>query len=82
MFKSLDRRIAPFDKYIVFALVLGAAFSIYGLWWGWVESWNPDEMAFRSLFAHRFFEPDGFQKPPFHTYVNSYSLCCRSSLRH
>jgi hypothetical protein len=39
-------------------------------------------MAFRSLFAHRFFEPDGFQKPPFHTYVNSYSLCCRSSLRH
>lgn len=59
------------DRYLTFALILGAALAAYGIWWGWVESWSADEMVFRSVFAHgRFLEPADFAKPPFHTYFN------------
>jgi hypothetical protein len=70
MLKTLELRLKAADPYVVCALAMAALVSFYGIWWGWVESWNPDEMAFRNLFAHRWFEPDDFQKPPFHTYVN------------
>jgi len=53
------------------ALVLAAALSVYGMWWGWGESWNPDEMAFRDVFYEgHFLEPADYKKPPFHTYTN------------
>jgi Dolichyl-phosphate-mannose-protein mannosyltransferase len=53
------------------ALILAAFLSAYGIWWGWGESWNPDEMAFRGVFAEgRFLEPGDYKKPPFHTYTN------------
>ncbi len=53
------------------ALVLAAVLSVYGMWWGWGESWNPDEMAFRDVFYEgHFLEPADYKKPPFHTYTN------------
>lgn len=61
------------DKILAIALLLGLFFSLYGIHWGgWVESWNPDQMALRPLFnkGKLPFEPDFFQKPPFHTYFN------------
>jgi hypothetical protein len=58
------------DRLLILALALAFLASLHGISWGRVESFNPDEMAFRNLFAHRFLEPEDFQKPPFHTYVN------------
>jgi hypothetical protein len=66
----LDRLTAG-DRWLALALLLGAVLSAYGLWWGWVESWSADEMAFRNVFWHGHpLEPADFAKPPFHTYVN------------
>ncbi|NEO37862.1 MAG: phospholipid carrier-dependent glycosyltransferase [Moorea sp. SIOASIH] len=58
------------DKVLLFALFLGLVFCIYGINWGWVEEWNPDQMGFKELFqAGKLpFNPESFQKPPFHTY--------------
>jgi 4-amino-4-deoxy-L-arabinose transferase-like glycosyltransferase len=58
------------DRLLILALIIAALATLHGISWGRVESFNPDEMAFRNLFAHRFLEPEDFQKPPFHTYVN------------
>jgi hypothetical protein len=65
-------RIGSLDRFLVIALVLGFAFAVYGIHWGWVECWNPDQMAFRNLFRRSAlpFEPTQFQKPPFLTYFN------------
>lgn len=54
-----------FKLLILFILLIGGLLSSVGLMWGKVESWNPDEMAFRPLYNGR---PYGYQKPPFHTY--------------
>jgi hypothetical protein len=70
MFDRFADRVRALDRYLIGALLLAALCALYGIWWGWAESWNPDEMAFRSLFARRPFEPVDFLKPPFHTYVN------------
>src|ERR1700689_4877595 len=70
MSESFANRARAVDRYLVAALVLAAMCAFYGIWWGWAESWNPDEMAFKSLFTLRPFEPADFLKPPFHTYVN------------
>ena len=60
------------DRHLALALAVGAALVVNGIWWGWVEEWNPDEMALRSLLApgRGFLEPGEFLKPPFHTYLN------------
>lgn len=60
------------DRVLGVALILGFLFAIYGLTWGGGEDWNPDSMAFRSLFSSKRlpFEPANFYKPPFHTYFN------------
>src|SRR5262249_16636564 len=59
------------DRYLILALALGAGLVINGIWWGWVECWNPDQMALRDLFGRSgFLEPRDFLKPPFHTYLN------------
>jgi 4-amino-4-deoxy-L-arabinose transferase-like glycosyltransferase len=65
-------KVISLDKFLVIALVLGLIFALYGIHWGWVECWNPDQMAFRNLFRRGAypFEPTNFQKPPFHTYFN------------
>ncbi len=53
------------------AVILAAVLVAYGIWWGWGESWNPDEMAFRYIFnGGRLLEPSDYKKPPFHTYTN------------
>lgn len=55
------------------ALLLGAVLCLHGIWWGWAETWHPDQMAFHQLVArqHRWpLEPGGFLRPPFHTYFN------------
>jgi hypothetical protein len=65
-------KIGSLDRFLVIALILGFAFALYGIHWGWVECWNPDQMAFRNLFRRSAlpFEPTQFQKPPFLTYFN------------
>lgn len=54
------------------ALILGLTFCLHGSNWGRVESWNPDQMALRSIFIDGKlpFQPGSYYKPPFHTYLN------------
>jgi hypothetical protein len=60
------------DPYLLLALALAVALVAHGIWWGWVEDWNPDSMALRHLLTdrHHLLEPAEFLKPPFHTYLN------------
>lgn len=60
------------DKVLVLAVLLGVLFSLHGIDWGRGESWNPDQMAFRTFryFKGLPFCPGDFLKPPFHTYFN------------
>lgn len=60
------------DKTLLLSLVLGLGFCLYGIYWGWVEPWEPDQMAFQNLFIEGKlpFNPGSFLKPPFHTYFN------------
>ena len=74
-----DLKIKPsfyYDKYLFIALLTGLLFCLYGIHWGRYESWDPDQMAFHNRFPElKFpFNPQGFQKPPFHLYVN-FILC-------
>ena len=43
-------RIIKVDGFLIIALLAGLIFCLYGINWGQVESWNPDQMAFRPLF--------------------------------
>jgi hypothetical protein len=61
------------DRYLILALAVGAALVLNGIWWGWVEHWDPDQMVFKGLIGVKgrgFLEPETFLKPPFHTYLN------------
>jgi hypothetical protein len=60
------------DRVLLLGLAAAAVLAFYGIGWGRVESWNPDEMALRSVYApdRAFLEPQGYDKPPFHTYFN------------
>ena len=64
---KLRRYLAGRDPVLLVALAIALSFSLYGVGWGRVESWNPDEMALRPLKGLR---PSGYYKPPFHTYLN------------
>jgi hypothetical protein len=55
------------DPILNIALILALVFSLYGIQWGRVECWNPDQMALRRLHGAR---PSDYFKPPFHTYLN------------
>jgi hypothetical protein len=64
----LGKHLARFDPVLALALGLALLFSFYGITWGRVECWNPDQMALRGL--HGWFLPFSYQKPPLHTYLN------------
>jgi hypothetical protein len=67
----LRARLARVDLYLVSALILALIFSVYGITWGRVESWNPDNMVYRLDFVEQgSLHPGAFQKPPFHTYLS------------
>lgn len=59
------------DKILTVALFLGLISCLYGIHWGRVEPWNPDQMAFISLFSKDKLplNPGWFHKPPFYTYT-------------
>lgn len=67
---NISRIFEKTDKVLLFALLLGLVLCIYGINWGWVEEWNPDQMGFKELFqvGKLPFNPESFQKPPFHSY--------------
>jgi hypothetical protein len=60
------------DTYLLIALITGFVFCLYGINWGRVEEWNPDQMVFKRNFSlgEIFSSPSDFLKPPFHTYFN------------
>jgi hypothetical protein len=64
-------RVRP-DPVLLIVLALGLLFCLHGIRWGWVEDWNPDQMAFKELFREGLWplNPGWFQKPPFATYFN------------
>ena len=56
------------DSVLLVALASVLLFSCYGIRWGRVECWNPDEMA--STLLRPNFLPATYAKPPFYPYVN------------
>ena len=59
-------------RFLLVSLALAAVLCLNGFWWGWVEDWNPDQMALQmsgSPSIHMF-QPGTFLKPPFHSYLN------------
>ena len=70
------------DVVLLISLIIAFLFCVYGINWGRVEEWNPDQMAFRnyeyalnnrnsfSYLNYIYFSPGWFQKPPFHGYFN------------
>lgn len=53
-------------------VALTAALCINGMWWGWTEIWNADQMAFKNHFREGYlpFSPSSFSKPPLFSYFN------------
>lgn len=62
------QQVLGMDRVLAIALFAAFAFSAYGMSWGRVECWNPDQMALRTL--AKGFKPHSYLKPPFHTYLN------------
>lgn len=58
------------DRFLLTVLILTFCCCMYGINWGIVESWNPDQMAFNNLFfpGKMPLNPGSFLKPPFYTY--------------
>jgi 4-amino-4-deoxy-L-arabinose transferase-like glycosyltransferase len=65
-------KIIKLDSYLLIALISGFIFCLYGINWGRVEEWNPDQMVFKGnlSWGEIFSSPSDFLKPPFHTYFN------------
>ncbi|WP_414576208.1 ArnT family glycosyltransferase [Anabaena sp. CCY 9402-a] len=65
-------KIITLDSYLLIALISGFIFCLYGINWGRVEEWNPDQMVFKGNLSlgEIFSSPSEFLKPPFHTYFN------------
>jgi len=64
------------DKVLLAAILISFVFCLYGINWGKVEDWNPDQMVFLELFAKSKlpFHPVFFDKPPFHTYLSFFLI--------
>lgn len=60
------------DPILRWTIAVAALLVLNGLWWGWVESWDQDQMALRPLIVpdQPPLEPMDFVKAPFHTYLN------------
>ena len=60
------------DGFLIFGIILGLFFCLYGLTWGRLEAWHQDEIAFQNIFhkGELPFNPKWFYKPPFHSYFN------------
>jgi hypothetical protein len=79
-FITLKRLITPVrrslssmsDPILGWTIAVATLLVLNGLWWGWVESWDPDQVALRSLIipGYRLLEPQDFVKAPFATYFN------------
>ena len=65
-------KLGKVDKILAISLILGLVLCLYGINWGRVEEWHPDQMAFIKLFypGELPLNPKWFHKPPFHTYFN------------
>lgn len=62
---------SPRDRSLLAICGLGFLLGCYGIWWGWVECWNPDQMALVRLRHDGLLPAPEWQlKPPFHTYLN------------
>lgn len=61
------------DKILLVSIFLALLFCLNGIHWGWVSSFNPDQMALKPLGGpgKRPLQPDNYLKPPFHTYFNA-----------
>lgn len=69
----------PFKKtewILIFAIVIAAYASFFGINWGRYEEWNPDTMAFKYLSDGSDlkppYNPEYFLRPPFHLYFNHF----------
>ncbi|MBE8989051.1 ArnT family glycosyltransferase [Nostoc sp. LEGE 12450] len=70
-FKHCFLKIAKIDSFLILSLLTGLIFCLYGITWGQVESWNPDDIAFLFFGKQSIFQSPGwFLKPPFHAYFN------------
>jgi Dolichyl-phosphate-mannose-protein mannosyltransferase len=60
------------DRVLVSALLIASVLVLNGIWWGWVECWNPDQMALLILRSPSvdMFSPPHFLKPPLYSYLN------------
>ncbi|MEH2363726.1 ArnT family glycosyltransferase [Nostoc sp.] len=58
------------DRFLLAVVILTFCSCLYGINWGIVESWHPDQMAFKNLFVagKMPLNPGEFLKPPFYTY--------------
>jgi len=72
MLKRIVARISQVDKVLAVALLLSLAFLVYGIHWGRVQPWNPDQMAYVRVFypGELPLNPKMFLRPPFHIYLN------------
>jgi Dolichyl-phosphate-mannose-protein mannosyltransferase len=60
------------NRILLVSLVIALFLGLTGIWWGWVEEWNPDQMGLQMLRSpsRNMLVPDNFLKPPFHSYLN------------
>lgn len=63
---------ARINFFLSFAVLLFFCVCLYGINWGLVESWNPDQMALGKLITRsdQPLRPASYVKPPLHAYFN------------
>lgn len=68
--KNYFLKILQIDRFLLLSFLTSSIFCVYGINWGKVESWNPDDMALFFFRWNIFQSPGWFLKPPFHGYLN------------
>jgi len=59
------------DRYLIVTVLIALIFCLFGIQWGRVEDWHPDEMVFsRVPFDDFSIRPVDYLKPSFHTYFS------------
>ncbi|QIR41164.1 phospholipid carrier-dependent glycosyltransferase [Tolypothrix sp. PCC 7910] len=71
-FKRYFFLINKIDKLLIIVLLTALILCLYGITWGKVESWNPDDVGFLFFgdFKNILRSPGWFLKPPFQGYFN------------